>query len=79
MGSDRRARAGKRAGSLADTPAFLGCGDMDSHIPTERVHETTQVMERLGAYVTERIYPGMGHGINEDEMSKVRQLLSSIG
>jgi predicted esterase len=67
------------SGSLESTPVFLGCGDLDSHIPLERVHETTEVLRRLGAEVTERIYPGMGHGINEDEMVMVRQLLSSIG
>jgi phospholipase/carboxylesterase len=71
--------AWQSAGSLSATPVFLGCGDMDAHIPTERVRETTQVIRRLGAEVTERIYPGMGHSINEDEMEMVRQMLSSIG
>lgn len=66
-------------GSLEGTPAFLGCGDVDSHIPIERVRETTEVLRRLDADVTERIYPGMGHGINEDEMMIVRQVLGSLG
>lgn len=65
-------------GSLASTPVFLGCGDLDTHIPTERVHETTKLLRRLGGDVTERIYPGMGHGINEDEMETVRQMLGAI-
>lgn len=66
-------------GSLDDTPVFLGCGDVDTHIPVERIHESTEVLRRLGADVTERIYPGMGHGINEDEMIIVRQLLGFLG
>jgi predicted esterase len=66
------------SGSLGGAPVFLGCGDMDSHIPVDRVHETTEVMRLLGANVTERIYPSMGHGINEDELIFVRQLLESL-
>jgi phospholipase/carboxylesterase len=64
-------------GSLAGTPVFLGCSDVDSHIPVWRVHESTEVLRRLGAEVTERIYPGMGHTINDDEIGGVRQLLET--
>jgi phospholipase/carboxylesterase len=66
-------------GSLAATPVFLGCSDVDSHIPVWRVHESTQVLRRLGADVTERIYPGMGHTINDDEVREVRKLLAGMG
>ena len=63
------------AGSLDGTPVFLGCSDVDAHIPLERVHETTQVYRALGANVDERIYPGMGHLVSEDEIAAVRKLL----
>jgi predicted esterase len=66
------------AGSLAGTPVFLGCSDADPHIPLARVHETTRVLSQLGGAVTERIYPGMGHGINEDEVQQVRGLLARL-
>jgi predicted esterase len=65
-------------GSLAGTPVFLGCSDIDPHIPLARVRETTAVLRRLGALVTERIYPGMGHLINEDEIRFVRGLLAAL-
>lgn len=58
-------------GSLEATPVFLGCSDRDPHIPVERVEETAGVMERLGARVEKRIYPGMGHTVNEDELHAV--------
>lgn len=58
------------------TPVFLGCSDVDPHIPVERVHETTRVFEANGARVTERIYPGMGHTVNDDEVGEIRTLLS---
>ena len=63
------------AGSFAGTPVFLGCGDMDDHIPLERVKGSTKVLRTLGGDVKERIYRGMGHGINEDELLQVRSLL----
>ena len=62
-------------GSLDGTPVFLGCSDVDPHIPEERVYETAQVLERMGAQVTTRIYPGMGHTVNEGELVLVRRML----
>ena len=66
------------AGSLDGTPVFLGCSDVDAHIPLERVHETTRVYRGLGASVDERIYPGMGHLVSPDEIRAVRALLARI-
>ena len=65
-------------GSLAGTPVFLGCSDIDSHIPLQRVHESRDVFTRIGAAVTERIYPGMGHTVNADEIAHVGKLLAGI-
>lgn len=64
------------SGSLEGTPVFLGCSDVDQHIPLRRVNESTAVAKQLGGEVTERIYPGMGHSINEDEVAHVREILS---
>jgi phospholipase/carboxylesterase len=64
-------------GSLAGTPVFLGCGDMDDHIPLERVKASTKVLRGLGGDVKERIYRGMGHGINDEELLQVRSLLQA--
>jgi predicted esterase len=64
------------AGTMEGTPVFLGCSDVDPHIPVERVRETSAVFRTLGAAVDERIYPGMGHIVNTDEMTAVRQLLA---
>lgn len=65
-------------GSMGGTPVFLGCSDVDPHIPVERVHETAEVFRTLGANVDERIYPRMGHTINRDELDAVRALLGAI-
>jgi predicted esterase len=67
------------AGSLDGTPVFLGCSDVDPHIPVERVHESADVFERMGAAVTKRIYPGMPHTVNSDEIRWARDLLARLG
>ena len=66
------------SGSMAQTPVFLGCSDRDPHIPQERVDETEQIFEQLNADVTKRIYKGMGHTVNQDEISFVGELLDKI-
>lgn len=65
------------AGSLDGTPVFLGCSDVDAHIPKARVEETAAVLEGLGAQVTMRLYPSMGHTINADEINRARILLQN--
>ena len=65
--------------SLESTPVFIGCSDRDAHIPLERVQETTQILTSLGAEVTEKIYPAMGHTINEDELVRAREIVARLG
>ncbi len=66
------------AGSLGGTPVFIGCSDSDFHIPVERVHESAEVLAQMGGQVDKRIYPGMGHTVNLDEIEAVRQLMSAV-
>jgi len=66
------------SGSFAGTPVFLGCSDVDAHVPRTRVDESAAVFQRMGATVTERIYPGMGHLVNEEEIMFTRTLLDEI-
>ncbi|HWQ12105.1 MAG TPA: hypothetical protein VNL77_04860 [Roseiflexaceae bacterium] len=63
-------------GSLEGTPVLLGCSDVDFHIEVHRVHEAAAVLGRMGARVDKRIYPGMGHTINEDELEAVRAIMA---
>jgi predicted esterase len=65
-------------GSLAGTPVFLGCSDVDPHIPKERVHHTAEVLRRLGGGVTERLYPNLDHTVNRDELEFVRGMLAVL-
>lgn len=64
--------------SLAGTPIFLGCGDQDGHIPVASVEASATLLRGLGGDVDARIYPGMGHTINPDEITAARTLLTAL-
>ena len=64
--------------SLDGTPVFLGCSDVDSHIPASRVLETEAVFRKLGADVTRKLYPGMGHTIIADEIENVQRVMDLV-
>lgn len=65
-------------GDLEGTPVFLGCSDSDPHIAEERVHESAAIFEGLNGDVTTRLYPGMGHGVNRDEIDRVSDMVSQL-
>jgi len=64
--------------TLGGTPVFLGCGDHDGHIPQASVEASAVVLQGLGGAVDLRIYPGMGHTINADEIGAARTLLAGL-
>jgi phospholipase/carboxylesterase len=66
------------SGSLAGTPVFLGCSDMDPHIPKERVELSAEVMRQLGGNVTTRLYPHMDHTVNQDELLFVQGMMANV-
>ena len=66
------------AGDLEEMPYFVGCSDVDPHIPAERVHVSATVFERLNADVEKRLYEGMGHLVNEDEMAYAEGMVDDL-
>ena len=65
-------------GSLNSTPVFMGCSNVDFHIPEERVHGSAEILQGLGAEVDVRIYPNMGHTVNQDEIEAVNELMAKL-
>jgi predicted esterase len=63
-------------GDFAGTPVFLGCSDVDAHVPRWRVEESAAVFTRMGAATDLRIYPGMGHLVNDDEIAAARAVMA---
>jgi predicted esterase len=64
--------------TFAGTPVFFGCSDADAHVPKVRVDESAALFTRLGAKVDARIYPGMGHLVNDDEILAAQGILDTV-
>ena len=62
-------------GSFNGSEIFLGCSDVDPHIPIERVDETENVFMTMNGNVTKRIYKDMAHTINQDEINFIKSIL----
>ena len=65
-------------GSFDGAPVFLGCSDVDAHVPKARVDESAAVFARMGADVTARIYAGMGHLVNDDEIAFAQRVMDRV-
>jgi len=65
-------------GDLDGTPVFLGCSDVDPHIPEERVVATRDAFASMNADVDMRLYEGMGHTVNQDEVAAAREIVAAL-
>ena len=65
------------AGSMLETPVFLGCSDIDHHIPKDRVVESGEVFTRMGANTTVQLYKNFGHSVNNEEIAFVNKVLGA--
>lgn len=65
-------------GDFQGTPIFIGSGNPDPHVPVERVHVTTNILKNMNASVTEKIYDGLGHTINQDEFDNANRLVLNV-
>ncbi|WP_158735740.1 alpha/beta hydrolase [Alteribacillus sp. YIM 98480] len=68
----------KPNGSFNETPVFLGSSDVDSWVPEKRVHETAAAFEQAGAHVTKKIYKGMDHLVNDEEIAAAREMIQKV-
>jgi phospholipase/carboxylesterase len=66
------------SGDFQGTEIFIGCSNIDHHIPEHRLHESEEVVAPIGAKVDKRVYEGMDHIICEDEIQKVNEMLTSL-
>lgn len=64
-------------GAFDKTKIFIGNSDHDPHVTLKRSEESKSIMQNLGADVTLKVYPGMGHTINEDEIEWVNKNILS--
>jgi predicted esterase len=65
------------SGTLAGTPAFVGAGDPDAHVPWQRVQDSATVLSNMGADVTLKRYPGIPHTVTAEEIEEARLLIAT--
>lgn len=63
---------------VQDLPVFIGSGTVDDHVSPDLVRESGRRFEEHGARVDVRIYEGMTHTINEDEINAVREMIKLL-
>lgn len=65
------------SGDFAGTPVFIGTSDPDPHIPVQRMTDSAAIFKNMNAVVTDKVYPDMGHTINQDELNTVNKIIFS--
>jgi predicted esterase len=76
IGADDEPR--HNSGNFAGTHIFLGCSEVDFHIPQYRVEHAAKILAALGGKVTMRLYPNMDHTVNQDEIEFVRGMMAAL-
>lgn len=61
-------------GDFEGTKVFIGNSDQDPHVPVQRSEDSAEIMRKLGAEITLKIYSNMPHTIIADEIDTVRSL-----
>ena len=62
-------------GDFQQTPIFIGTSDPDPHVPVQRVLATEAQLKKMNANVQVKVYPNMGHTINDDEIKWANELV----
>jgi phospholipase/carboxylesterase len=70
--------AQKYSGDFDGCNVFLGCSEVDPHIPKARVDESAKIFEKLNARVEKSFYKNIGHTINYDEIDFINKRLEII-
>ncbi|ADE02046.1 alpha/beta hydrolase [Haloferax volcanii] len=63
---------------LGGTPVFFGSGRDDPRVETDRVEASARVFAELGADATSRLYEGLGHAINDDEIRVIDSFIERL-
>ena len=63
------------SGDFQNTPVFIGTSNSDPHVPVERMYATVNILQRMHAAVTGKVYANMGHTIIQDEIDQANKLV----
>lgn len=64
-------------GDFLQMPLLLSTSNPDFHVPVQRVYATANIFRDMNAAVTEKVYDGMGHNINPEQMEWANRVVFS--
>ncbi|MGF1637713.1 MAG: alpha/beta hydrolase [Cyclobacteriaceae bacterium] len=67
--------ASRYKGDFKETAVFIGNSDVDPHVPRSRSEDSARIFMDLNAKVNFKVYPGMPHTINTDEIRIVKEIM----
>ncbi|MGC1631711.1 MAG: dienelactone hydrolase family protein, partial [Gelidibacter sp.] len=63
------------SGDFNGTPIFIGTGNLDLHVPIERVKESVAILEKMNAKVSLKVYDGRPHTISQEEIEEANKFI----
>lgn len=63
------------SGDFQGTPIFIGSSDHDFHVPAKRINESSDLLRKMGADVTIKLFNDPDHTIRDEEINWVNQKL----
>lgn len=63
-------------GGFNGMPVFIGGSDVDPWVAPDLLNATASFFKKRGADVVYRIYPGMTHTVNQEEIDMTRKMLT---
>lgn len=61
------------SGDFEGTPIFIGSSDRDFHVPAKRINESAELLQKMGAKVTVKLFNDPDHTIRAEEINWVNQ------
>ena len=65
------------SGDFQETPIFIGSSDRDFHVPAKRINDSADLLRKMGAEVTVRLFDDPDHTIRAEEINWVNQKIFS--
>ena len=70
-----RLEEGKYKGDFQGTPILLSSSAHDMHVPAQRIHDSAQLLQKMGAEVSLSLFEDELHTIRPEELTWVNQRL----
>ena len=65
----------KYSGDFQGTPILLSSSAHDMHVPAQRIHDSAQLLQKMGAEVSLKFFEDELHTIRPEELTWVNQML----